>query len=174
MNINEEFFEWMYQTVEGKGYSDLLETLYSVQFYVVLPLDENRLIDGCELRYRFGEDCNIPKVVIDKVFGHNDECSVLEMMLSLAIRIEETIMSDSDYGDRTSMWFWIMIKSLGLYSMTNGNYDEPKVLKILDTFLTRCYKDNGAGSLFIVNNTNKDMRDVEIWYQMCLFFDDLL
>ena len=65
MNINEEFFEWMYQTVEGKGYSDLLETLYSVQFYVVLPLDENRLIDGCELRYRFGEDCNIPKVVID-------------------------------------------------------------------------------------------------------------
>ena len=52
------------------------------------------------------------------------------------------------------------------------NKDE--VDHILTTFLNRGYEPNGAGGLFTVNNTSKDMRDIEIWYQMCLFFDDLL
>lgn len=178
MNVKEEFFEWMYQLVDGKGYSELLELLYEEDFYSVIPLDDNRLIDGCNLRYRFADECNIPSVVIDKLFD-NERCSILEMMIGLAIRIEETIMSDSDFGDRTNMWFWIMIKSLGLYNMTNNvlynarvQYDKVKV--ILSKFLERDYKPNGEGGLFTIHNTNKDLREIEIWYQMCMFFDNLI
>lgn len=178
MNVKEEFFEWMYQLVDGKGYSELLELLYEEDFYSVIPLDDNRLIDGCNLRYRFADECNIPLVVIDKLFD-NERCSILEMMIGLAIRIEETIMSDSDFGDRTNMWFWIMIKSLGLYNMTDNvlynarvQYDKVKV--ILSKFLERDYKPNGEGGLFTIHNTNKDLREIEIWYQMCMFFDNLI
>ena len=101
------------------------------------------------------------------------------MMVGLAIRIEDTIMADADFGDRSSMWFWIMIKSLGLYDMTNDvlynsdtAYDEIK--DIIHKFLEREYKPNGEGGLFTVYNTTKDLRNMEIWYQMCMFFNNLL
>lgn len=173
MNIKEELFEWIYQSIDGKGYSDLLQMLYDIPFYTIIPLDDNRLIDGCDMRFRFADECDIPTVVLNKVFN-NRECSVLEMMVGLSIRIEDTIMSDSDFGDRTSMWFWIMIKSLGLYNMTNDRIDIDYVINTVDTFLNRGYRPNGEGGLFTVNNTSKDMRDVEIWYQMCMYFDNLL
>lgn len=173
MRINEQYFNWMFKKVDGRGYRDLLRVLHQEDFYSILPLDDNRLIDGCELRYRFGKECEIPTVVIDKMLG-SDTCSILEMMLGLAFRIEETIMEDSDYGDRTAMWFWIMVKSLGLYEMKDNNFDTVHVLRTLDTFLTRGYSSNGEGGLFTVKDTSKDMRDVDIWYQMCMFFDNLL
>ncbi|MPN40760.1 hypothetical protein SDC9_188299 [bioreactor metagenome] len=93
-------------------------------------------------------------------------------------------MADKDFGDRTNMWFWMMIKSLGLYLLTDSVFDNlgyegrldntDKVKDIVNAFLCRGYNANGAGGLFTVNDTNKDMRDVEIWYQMCMFLDNLL
>ena len=173
MTIYEEYFEWIYQFVNGKGYSKVLEQLYLTDFIAVLPLDDNRKVDGCELRYRFGDECFYPKSVILAKFD-NERCSILEMMVGLAIRIEDTIMSDSDFGDRTIMWFWMMMKSLGLYGMTDDKYDEEYVDNVIHNFLYRGYDPNGKGGLFTVNDTYKDMRDIEIWYQMCLFFDHLL
>ena len=173
MTIYDEYFEWIYQLVGGKGYSLLLTHIFNTDFYPILPMDDNRTMDGCELRYKFAYECNYPSSVIDVKFDSN-KCNILEMMVGLAMRVEDTIMSDSDFGDRTVMWFWMMIKSLGLYNMTDIRYDEDEVDRILTTFLNRGYEPNGAGGLFTVNNTSKDMRDIEIWYQMCLFFDDLL
>lgn len=173
MNIYEEYFQWMVDKVDGQRHSKLLQMMHNEVFYAIDPLDENRAIDGCALRYRFGSECNIPKDEVDDKLGIYD-CSILEMMLALAFRIEETIMSDSDFGDRTAMWFWIMVKSLGLYNMHNDNFDPVKVLTTLDTFLTRGYSPDGEGGLFTVKGVNKDMRDIDIWYQMNMFFDNLL
>lgn len=173
MLIEDEFFEWMYQMIDGKKYYTLLRILYDNEFYSIMSLDDNRLIDGVGVRYRFADEASIPYGVMNRKFDKNT-CSVLEMMLGLAIRIEETIMSDADYGDRTSMWFWMMVKSLGLYDMTDEKINAEYSLHTISRFLNRDYEPNGMGSLFTVQRSNKDMRDVEIWYQMCLFFDSIL
>ncbi len=172
MDMYNDYFQWIVDTIDGYEYRDVLKILYETEFYPILPEDENRLIDGQDLIYRFGDECHIPKHILDiKLGGH---CSILEMMVGLAIRIEETIMEDIDFGNRTSMWFWIMVKSLGLYDMKDGKVDKPLVEGILDRFLNRGYKSNGEGGLFTVNDTSKDLRDVEIWYQMCMFFEKLM
>lgn len=179
MGMRKEFFEWIYQKVEGKGYRTVLELLYETEFYEIIPQDANRIQDGVAIRYKFANDVGIPELVIDEKFD-NSTCSVLEMMYGLAVRIEDTIMSDKDFGDRTNIWFWMMIKSLGLYFMRDSkikdDLEEQKknINYVIDTFLCRGYDSNGAGGLFTVNDTNKDMRDVEIWYQMCMFLDNLL
>lgn len=49
------------------------------------------------------------------------ECSVLEVMIALALRMEEETMASSEFGDRTNQWFWYMIVSLGLSGMTDSN-----------------------------------------------------
>lgn len=173
MNVHDEYFKWICHLVDGRDYTALLRILYKTEFYAVQPLDENRIIDGVELRNKYSEECDIPKEAIKRLFK-NDKCNVLEMMVGLAIRIENTIMEDSDFGDRTAMWFWIMIKSLNLYYMRNDHVDEELIVKTLETFLKREYKPSGEGGLFTIKNAQKDLREVEIWYQMCMFFDNLL
>ena len=39
-------------------------------------------------------------------------CSVLEMMVALAICCEETYMDNPNIGNRTGQWFWNMVKNI--------------------------------------------------------------
>ena len=82
-------------------------------------------------------------------------------------------MDNPDYGDRTGQWFWGMMRSLGLSSMLDHIYDAEKVDKILDVFLNRCYEPNGAGGLFTIRGCKKDLRYVEIWYQLMWYLNTI-
>mgnify|MGYP003235589453 FL=1 len=95
------------------------------------------------------------------------------MILALAIRCEETIMDDPSIGDRTQQWFWGMITNLGLGSMTDSRFDRDAANDILERFLDREYEPDGKGGLFTVRNCDSDLRDVEIWYQMCWYLNHI-
>jgi len=173
MTIDEEFFEWIYQYINGKGRRKLLWALFNEDFFTIMDMDDNRLRDGIELRYRFSDEANIPIRVIDKKLDV-DTCSVLEMMVALAIRMEDSVLGDPDYGDRTNMWFWTMVKTLGLYDMTDDNIDYEYVKHTIARFINRDFDRDGNGGLFTVRNTRQDFRDIEIWQQMCLFSDSIM
>ena len=76
-------------------------------------------------------------------------------------------MSDSSIGDRTAQWFWGMVTNLGLVSMTCERYDRSYIGYVLDRFLNREYEPDGRGGLFTVRHHTRDMRNIEIWYQLC-------
>ena len=95
------------------------------------------------------------------------------MMIGLAIRCEEWIMDNPNYGNRTRQWFWSMISSLGLGSMHDERFDEAYVKQIVIRFLNREYQPDGRGGLFTIRNCEYDLRDVEIWYQLCWYLDDI-
>lgn len=145
-------------------YRYLLEKLYDTPFRWSVDMDRNRAIDGLALR--------------DQIMGHasimDEPCNVLEMMIALARRCESDIMQDDNCGDRTADWFWLMIDNLGLSSMTDKNYNEDLVAQILSDFLDRRYDSKGNGSIFYVRGPHKDLRKVELWYQMCWFLDELM
>lgn len=177
-NIRDEYFEWMYDLVwkgdkhsKHTSFRKLMSCLYETRFRWSIRMDENRAVDGTGLRYRF-----------IRVHGYDDDlieyldgpCSVLEMMVALAVRCEESIMDDPLYGDRTGHWFRKMIVNLGLGSMTDIQFDRHFVEDTINRFLDREYAPNGQGGLFTVKNPPRDMRDVEIWYQMCWYLDDII
>ena len=110
-------------------------------------------------------------MITGEYINRNAPCSVLEMMVALAIRCEETIMDNPAYGDRTAQWFWGMIRTLGLYSMTDDRFDQEYVDMVIDRFLNRDYEPNGEGGLFKINNCKYDLRKIEIWYQLCWYLD---
>lgn len=169
--LNTQYFEWMYRLVcddeysRGLSYRKLLRYLHQEEFYYTLPMDGNRAEDGTDLRYRFGYEhsCEGPEIAsrLD-----NRPCSILEMMVALAIRCEEQIMDDPDAGNRTGQWFWNMIVNLGLGPMDDKRFDPALVDNILKRFMNREYGPHGEGGLFAVRHCKKDMRFVEIWYQM--------
>lgn len=145
--------------------------LYDTEFKHIIKMDKNRADDGLALRYRF---------IYDYTFPHTSKtcleepCSVLEMMIALAIRCEETIMDDPKFGNRIGQWFWGMVVNLGLGSMTDNNFDKDFVDDAITRFINREYEPNGRGGLFTVKNCDTDLRNVEIWYQLCWYLDGIV
>ena len=177
--IRNEYFEWLYNSVCDKVFSKnnsfrkLLMRLHSIEFTFIIQRDANRADDGINMRRRFAIN-NGYEHIYDEIMEILDEpCSILEMMIALAIRCEETIMDDPIIGDRTKQWFWGMITNLGLGSMTDDQFDKNYVDSVIQTFLNREYESDGRGGLFTINNCNIDLRDVEIWYQLCWYLDSI-
>lgn len=176
--FEDEYIAWLFDLVcyDKRGgilttYGTLLRALYNREFTWSIDHDVNRAYDGIELRSRFMSertDLQTPRR-INKFL--NKPCSILEMMIALAVRCETTIMDDPRFGDRTTQWFWVMIRSLGLINMCDENFDEVALNQILDNLLNRNYQANGSGGLFTVNEPPYDLRDVEIWYQLCWYLD---
>lgn len=173
--IRDLYFTWLYDTVcrdrfaPGVGYKQLLKYLHDTEFTYIIPLDENRAKNGINLRYRFESMMGIEgaEILLD------GPCSVLEMMVALAIKCEEDYMNNALLGDRTGTWFWEMIVNLGLGGMSDINFDRGKARVIINRFLNREYEPNGRGGLFTVKNCDVDLRGVEIWYQMLWYLNEL-
>ena len=92
------------------------------------------------------------------------------MMVALALRCEEQIMSDREYGNRTGLWFWKMIDNLGLDKMDEKHYDESLVEETVDIFLNREYERNGhGGNIFVVEDERCNLKTLEIWYQLNVY-----
>ena len=170
--INNEYFAWLYELVCGDmeviqlSYTKLMTHLHNTEFVYLIPKDYNRADDGIELRRRF-------EMIHGRSPHFRGPCTVLEMMVALAIRCEETIMDDPRMGDRTKQWFWEMIANLGLNGMTDSRYDQDYVSDVITRFLERDYEPDGTGGLFTVRNSKYDLRDVEIWFQLCWYLDNI-
>lgn len=171
--MREEYFDYLYSLVMGKDdkYVVLCEFLDSIEFTYIHPMDSNRYEDGISMRYRFAFDTGVPKTALTREFD-NKPCSVFEMMVALAVRMEEDMMETVEYGDRTDIWFKDMIKSLTLDDMTNRNFDENRAGKVIEAFLNRKYVKNGKGGLFTIHNSTDDLREVEIWYQAMWYLNE--
>lgn len=172
-NIKDQYFNWLINQIaipDINEYSKLMCALYGHAFEYILEMDANRLYDGIDLKYRFGYEHNIPpeKISLDL---DSHFCSVLEMMVALAIRCEVHIMHIEELGNRAAEWFWEMIDSLNLRHMTDDNFDEIYVLDTLDKLINREYLPDGSGGLFYINGIDDDMREIEIWYQMSMYLN---
>lgn len=173
--VIEDYKEWLIEIInedrpiKRASYSKLLNTLFDTPFEYIHEYDYNRQIDGEELRNIYiydGGDEEISK--------WNEQCTVLEVLIALAFKMQQmTVTPTIDYS--VGYWFWVMISNLGLGRMSNGNFNKHKILNTLNIFMNRKYRYNGeGGNIFIIVNSNEDLRELEIWHQMCHFLNDYL
>lgn len=172
--LNDLYFEWITSLVfpdqnSKCSYIRLLEELNNIQFNYTNPFDENRDTDGKDLRTHFAYRANISTDVIRENVVNNEHCSVLEMMIALSFKIENELMSDLSYGDRTAVWFMLMLDNLGLSYYTDQHWtygvSDIQVQNIIQRFLNRDILPNGDGGLFVLKKPYDDMRNVDIWTQ---------
>lgn len=150
------YFNCIIADVDPYGqYTKLLSCMHSIEFYAVMPIDNNRMEDGIALREYY---CDVLGIDISR-----EHISVLEVMLGIARRFS------IEYAGIYSNWFWDMVSSLGLIEMTDWNYNNDLVVHCIFKFLNREYLPNGSGSLFTTSTQNIDMRDLEIWHQAMLY-----
>lgn len=175
--IENRYFEWMYNLVcegrfaETESYRKLLSYLHDVTFVYYLARDGDRASDGVDLRYRFAY---YNRDIMDAERYLKGPCSVLEMLIALAIKCEEQIMVNPKFGDRTGQWFWRMVVNLGLGGMTDSRFDKFYAEEAVYKFLNREYEADGRGGLFTIKNCRCDMRDIGIWNQLSYFLDTMI
>ena len=163
-NMYGDYYNWLVDLIEaGPGtahedYTSFIHELYLLKYRWQFELDENRAIAGLALRDRYAYEAGV-----DRAEMSDGPCSVLEMMIALSFRIEEEIMINSKYGNRTGQWFWNMIVNLGLGKMDDNNFNEQYVYNVIQDFLHHRYSRDGHGSLIVIPNSRDDLRKVEIW-----------
>lgn len=166
--IEEVYFKWLYSKVASAPvptpsltFWTLFYALHSTEFVWLVIGDDNRAMDGLELR----RDFFIVSGLIPEDDWVNLGCSVLEMLIAFSIRTE----FDTDLSSRD--WFWIFLDNIGLKHLCDA---EPRVsektAEVVDKLIWRTYRANGkGGGLFPLKRPKEDQRKVQIWYQFCSY-----
>ena len=170
--LDEAYFVWLYSQVADPTESSPIRTFWSLtrqlhkkEFLWSVPNDDNRVEDGRDLRYEFGDIHG--EELPNEWLGLG--CSMLEMLIGLARRLE---FEDEDGGDAYD-WFWLLLRNAYLddavsdrrYSKTT----ERRVNEVLDRVIFRQYNRNGDGGLFPLHYPERDQRKVELWYQLSAY-----
>lgn len=178
LSLNERYFRWLLGILGFKEpiscrYNSMLSYLFSTDFKLTDPIvghDDNRLNDGFDLRAMYSDNFTSPEQ--PQIF--DEEVSVLEVLVAFAMRIDDDVMYDGNL--RASKWFFIMIDNLGMTNFTDDelglSWTIDDEAQIIDIWMSRQYGPSGKGTVFPINNTGIDQRNVEMWYQMQEWFNE--
>ena len=166
--LDDRYLGWLYEQIGSPGlrnrsrtYWELSRQLYTKRFVWYIHNDDNRVMDGIELRIEFLNDEE------DRESRNSSwlslECSMLEMLVALSRRA--AFESDKAPAE----WFWIFMENLDLTNYWDNRYNEraaEEVDKALNRLIDRTYDSDGVGGIFPLQNPNRDQRKIEIWYQL--------
>lgn len=165
----EDYGLWLVAEVgfKRKNYSLLMTKLHKIPFIFLINMDQNRAEDGLYFRKIYEKNTGKSTSIFKSL---RRDCSVLEMLVALSIRIENEYIGDPKHPHPEYI-FWEMIKNLmdqgeGISHCTDKNFDEKYVDFKVEMWMTRAFNKDGKGSIFPLKKTKKDQRKVEIWSQM--------
>lgn len=132
-----------------------MRSLSRHSFISLLEHDENRALDGIELRREYEEYA--------RMAAPSGPCSILEVLIGLARRMAYiTYDPDLSDEDQLSLWFWEMIDNLDINPLRGADSNMMKIL----CWIERRFDKNGEGSPFPLRFSRKNQKRVELWYQM--------
>ncbi len=170
--LDELYLRWLYSQVasvktriKARTYWGLFRQLYTTEFVWFVPNDDNRVMDGQQLRYDFLEASGISAVDENWM---NLGCSFLEMLIALSRRLA------FEGGGEPLEWFWQLLRNIELQDYTDAQVlPTDEVSEKVNTVIWRTYKRNGIGGLFPLRRTRQNQTEVEIWYQLNAYLLEL-
>lgn len=172
-NLENDYFDWLYNIIDDSDYNYeyLINHIYDKEFNeettLLIDKDRNRIDDALRLREDFiVEQLSREDESLVSIF-RNRPCSLLEVLIALAYRMEDVMEID-----RFPIWFWEMLSNLGLEEFDNDHFDVKQIRKvdsIINRWLDRRYSHDGTGGIFPLKDPPKDQRNEEIWYQMSAY-----
>lgn len=153
-----------------ESYLQLFEIMHQTPFKVTISNDINRAQDGVDLRKQYIRDTD----GVSYVWLKEVPCSMLEMFIALAERMDMMLEDDENPYYALEWYFWEMITNCGLEKYTDEALFNPRCEEEVESILKRIndrdYTRMGLGSMFplraIPLHGPRDMRKAELWAQM--------
>lgn len=149
----------------GKTYWELLNVMLGKDFVVVVPMDDNRVVDGLDLRVEFAREHRLSPDDM-QVLGAG---SFLEVLIGLSRRLAFAA------GGQAPGWAWQLLSNLELHRMSDPltQSKHRKVQEIMDTAICRTYAPDGTGGFFPLAWPDEDQTKIQLWYQMSAYIEEL-
>ena len=156
MGLKMDYYSYLC-TLAGLDESSRIATvLDDINYTWRNPLDENRSEAGKNLRSKFA---NSEGLEIDDV--RVGECSVLEMLVAVAVELSET------YDNYSEDWFSEIADNLGITGVSCE-----KIRYIITKWLIGDYDKHGDGTPFPLTNDEKDCRTMQLHDQMNAYLNE--
>lgn len=177
--LSEEYFLWLCNKVRLRNkrlhYTGLVKLLHEKKYYWSVRNDENRNDDGLALRATFVDEHDLDQGHLEiQYFLKGEYCSVFEMLVGVAERMNDILWNIDTQENNTAKWFHELLTNLRLEKFTDDSeidpMDDVEIEDILGTFLSRTYDFFGNRGLFpLKKRPLKDQTRVEVWYQMMAY-----
>lgn len=156
---------WLMDIVDlTDDYSDLCDTLLSIEFEYSVGNDCDRAEDGLELRREFEE-------LVRAKCSDNTPCTMLEMLVAVSSRAAE-LMYEGDEGESPGYYFWIFIVNLGLNRCHNREDFRRQQRKIVDVCATYMSRSDENVDIVVVNHPPRKWAKMEIWKKINWFLTE--
>jgi len=172
--IEETYFNWLYTKVAfidnptpTLTYYNLLQALHSTEFVILMEGDDNRAVDGLDLRTEFLREMMLHPDLPE--MSRNIPCSILEMLIAFSRRTNFDIEEKSP-----KEWFWIFLDNLGIADLNDARPNiVERIYGTLERFVWRQYNFSGkGGGLFPLRHPKEDQTKVELYYQFCAWLEE--
>jgi hypothetical protein len=162
--LAENYFNWLElqirdeQEKPNRTYSDLCAIMFEKEFVWIISNDDNRIVDGLDLRVEFCYSQHIRPDALRNL----GPCSFLEVLIGLSRRMAFAA------GGTAQGWAWQLLCNLELHKMSDplGRRRANQVHDILDAVIWRTYQPDGGGGFFPLIDADDDQTKIELWYQM--------
>lgn len=139
-----------------------MSALDKIIFVPYLERDTARVNDVYNFRDEFSE--------LKRRQIPNTSASVLEVLVCLSRKIDRDILYDSEKGDRSSTWFWMLMQNTHLLDLTDDVYKqypqdaEYRIRRWAEEWMYRKYSEYNTG-LFIFRKPVKNLNKLDLWSQ---------
>jgi hypothetical protein len=172
--LKEDYLSWLEPQLRDehgnpdKNYWELLHLMFEKEFGWVdtVPKDENRVVDGRDLRLYFTREYNLRPSALDFL---GPGSSFLEVLIALSRHMSFVA------GGSAPGWAWHLLSNLELDRMWDPltGAKRNKVEEILNRVIERTYSPSGQGGFFPLSRPEEDMTRIELWYQMNIYVSEL-
>lgn len=173
----EEYRKWLLSRCRfyDLNYERLTTFLHNRKFTYSIYMDQNREMDGTIQRdYFLSEKGYFNQDDPEIVRFLNNPCSVLEMLVGLAIRMDNDWVGNP-LDPTPDRCFVIFLDNLGIFE-NDMAFDKrrKRIESAVNKWLNRSFTFNGYGSIFPLkqNEFDEDQRSQEIWHQMMAYIKE--
>lgn len=181
-SLRDDYFLWLYKQVwQRPTRFKLCRELHEKNFRWFVENDDNRAEDGINLRHLFIEEKGLDESHLEVEHFLKGACTVFELLVALAKRINDLTYDLNPNRDRTSEWFTEMLENLRLDTLTDNasvgdtfdTVQSESVKSVTETLINRTYDYYGRGGLFpLKKRPPTDQSKMEIWYQLMLYLNE--
>jgi hypothetical protein len=164
--LDVEYYRWLVDQIDirnGNTFNKLFEIMHNVEFIWTIQGDDSRVADAIELRQEFTNERE-PNLNLGSA-------TFLEVVIALSRRA--AFISGEE--KLAPQWAWILLKNIHVHTASDP-LSPDKTMHLndrLNVVIWRQYREDGHGGFFPLQNPEQDQTQVEIWYQMNAYINEM-